>query len=104
MKAVVGGTVTQVRDWSFTKDGQPVPMLEVFFFSGQSVDSVAVTPSMGRPEVGETALYVADVKLRSFTRKDNSTGSALSAWADHPFAYECDPFARADDATLKAVN
>jgi hypothetical protein len=106
MRAVVGGTVTAIENWSYAgKTGETVNMQTVMILGGRSIDRVAVPLTLGTPDVGDDAYYVADVDIRTRQGKNGQTFHDLSCWARGLYdADGGDPFRITDTPGLSAVN
>ncbi len=64
MRAIIGGTVSEVTERSYNSEKGRQTVLDVYIGSGRFFDKVSM-PLELRPEVGDEVQYLANIKAKS---------------------------------------
>lgn len=86
MRAITGGVVVGVEEWSYTdKDTEQSVAMQTVWIQGsaRANDSIAVPAALGTPEVGSEVYYDADFSIRRGRAKTSGGNfpDSLSVWA-----------------------
>jgi hypothetical protein len=80
MRAIIGGTVSEVTERSYTSNGQKQTVADVYIGSGRFFDKVSMPLDLV-PTVGEDVQYLANIKAKSVvSSKSGERYTFLDIW------------------------
>ena len=86
MRAIIGGTVSEVKERSYSTENGRQTVLDVYVGSGRFFDKVSMPLDL-RPVVGEDVQYVALIKAKSVvSNKSGERFTFLDVWCTERIA------------------